>query len=293
MTRASILASTLLLGMIAPLTGAAAAPQPPTGFTLTWADDFDRPAGTGADTSAWKYSTGCCFGTGQIATMTTSTANVYHDGQGHLVIKAIKDRTRWTSGRIETQRSDFGAAPGGVMRVQASLQQPDLTTANGLGYWPGFWMLGAGYRTGGTWPDVGEIDIMEDVNGLSKVWGTLHCGVYPGGPCNEPNGIGSGGVTCTGCQTSYRTYAVEVDRSKAPEEIRWYLDGTQFFTVKATQVDATTWARAVDHPFFILFDLYIGGDFPNGVCGCTTPNRTTTVSGGMLKIDYVAVYNKP
>ena len=33
---------------------------------------------------------------------------------------------------------------------------------------------------------------MEDVNSLSELSGTVHCGTDPGGPCNEPNGIGSG-----------------------------------------------------------------------------------------------------
>jgi beta-glucanase (GH16 family) len=286
-------ATALIAGAFLAPIAAEAAPPPPSGFTLTWADDFNSPNGTIADSANWIYTTGCCFGTHEVATMTTSLDNVYQDGSGNLVIKAIKNRTRWTSGRIETKRADFGATPGGVMRVQASIQQPNVTTANGLGYWPGFWMLGAGLRTGGTWPDIGEIDIMEDVNGLSKVYSTLHCGVAPGGPCNEYNGIGSGPVACNGCQTGFHTYAVDVDRSKAPEELRFYLDGNLYYTIKATQVDATTWSHAVDHPFSILLDLYIGGDFPNAVCNCTTPNRTSTVGDGAMKIDYVAVYNKP
>jgi beta-glucanase (GH16 family) len=53
--------------------------------------------------------------------------------------------------------------------VTASIKQPDPSIA--LGYWPALWM----YSTG-TWPEHGEIDIMEDVNGLSKHSGTLHCG---------------------------------------------------------------------------------------------------------------------
>lgn len=32
------------------------------------------------------------------------------------------------------------------------------------------------------WPGVGEFDIMENVNGIDRVWGVLHCGVNPGGP---------------------------------------------------------------------------------------------------------------
>jgi beta-glucanase (GH16 family) len=281
---------------VLPAMAGATVPAPPSGFTTTWSDDFTGAAGTALPSSNWKYDTGTgVFGTGEIETMTSSTSNVFEDGAGHLVIRALHSGTNptagWTSGRVETQSSSFGAPAGGVVMMQSSIQQPNLTSANGMGYWPAFWMLGAGLRTGGTWPSIGEVDILEDVNSASQVYGTLHCGVSPGGPCNEGNGIGSGAHACGGCQTGYHTYAVQIDRSVSPEQIRWYLDGSNYFTVNANQVDATTWANAVDHPFFIIYDLALGGAFPNGVCGCTTPT-TATASGGQMNIDYVAVYNK-
>ena len=69
----------------------AAAPAPPAGFTLTWSDDFNGAAGTGVDAGNWKYDTGpgSSFGTGEIETMTNSTANVFQDGDGHLVLRAL------------------------------------------------------------------------------------------------------------------------------------------------------------------------------------------------------------
>ena len=271
----------------------AAVPAPPPGFSLTWSDDFTGSAGTGLPAATWKYDTGTGFGTGEIETMTSSTANVYQDGAGHLVLKALHSgsdpRAGWTSGRVETQSAGFGAAPGGVVRMESVLQQPNVTPANGAGYWPAFWMLGAGLRNGGTWPSIGEVDVMEDINGRSSVFGTLHCGSNPGGPCNESTGIGSGEHACPGCQTGFHDYAVEIDRSTSPEQIRYYLDGANYFTIRANQVDATTWANAVDHPFFIIYDLAIGGGFPDAFGG--GPNAST-VSGGALVIDSVAVYNK-
>lgn len=260
-------------------------------WTQVWDAQFNGANGTGLNTSDWKYDTGQgIFGTGEIETMTNSTANVYQDGQGHLVIKALRDANgNWTSGRIETQRSDFAAPAGGEFAMQATIQQPNLSGAAALGYWPAFWSLGSAIRTGGTWPGVGEIDMMEDVNGLSSVYGTLHCGVDPGGPCNETTGIGSGQRACSGCQTGFHTYRVEVDRSVSPEQIRWYLDGVNYFTVHANQVDPTTWANAVDHSFFIIFDLAMGGGFPNGVSGITTPTSSTQ-SGGSLNVSDVSVY---
>lgn len=283
-------------GPISAAIAPAGIPAPPSGFSLYWADDFTGPAGAGVDTTEWIYDVGQgrTFGTDEIETMTNSTDNVYQDGAGTLVIKAIKKHASWYSGRIESKRDDFGAAAGGVVRMQAAIQQPDsfLTAANGLGYWPAFWMLGSTFRTGTSWPTSGEIDIMEDVNAQSVVYSTLHCGIAPGGPCNEYTGIGSGPDTCAGCQTGYHTYAVEIDRSVSPEQIRYYLDGAVHFTVDASQVDATTWAEAVDHPFFIIFDLAMGGSFPNAICNCSSPNRSTA-SGGAMRIAYVAVYNKP
>ncbi|MBM9503760.1 discoidin domain-containing protein [Actinacidiphila acididurans] len=272
-----------------------AVPAAPAGFTTTWSDDFSGGANTGVNTGNWKYDTGpgSSFGTGEIETMTNSTSNVYQDGNGHLVLKALHSgtdpRSGWTSGRIETQAATFGAPPGGVVMMQSSIQQPNLTTANGAGYWPAFWMLGSTLRSGTSWPTSGEVDILEDINSRSSVFGTLHCGTNPGGPCNESTGIGSGERACSGCQTAYHTYAVQIDRSVSPEQIRWYLDGNNYFTVKSTQVDATTWANAVDHPFFIIYDLAMGGGFPDAFGG--GPN-SATASGGQMNIDYVAVYNK-
>src|SRR6185369_2553975 len=134
---------------------------------------------------------------------------------------------------------------------------------------------------------IGEIDVMEDINGLSSEFGTLHCGVSPGVACNETTGIGSGQRACGGCQTGLHTYALEYDRSVSPEQIRWYLDGTNFFTVIANQVDATTWNNAVHHGFFMILNVAIGGGFPAAFGGGPTGS---TASGVPMVVDYVAAY---
>jgi beta-glucanase (GH16 family) len=292
---AAVFAAPLVAITVIPPSADATVPTAPPGFTLTWSDDFNGAAGTGLDTGRWKYDTGpgSSFGTGEIETMTSSTANVHLDGAGHLVLRALHSgstpATGWTSGRVETQAATFGAPAGGVVRMESVLQQPNVTAQNGMGYWPAFWMLGAPLRSGVTWPRSGEIDVMENINGRDSLFATIHCGVNPGGPCNESTGIGSGERACPGCRTGFHDYAVEIDRSTSPEQVRFYLDGTNFHTIRATQVDATTWADAIDHPFFIIYDLAIGGGFPNAFGG--GPNAAT-VSGGSLVVDSVAVYNK-
>jgi beta-glucanase (GH16 family) len=69
-------------------------------------------------------------------------------------------------------RSDFQAPPGGKLQMTASIKQPN--PAGALGYWPAFWALGSPMRSGGSWPGSGEIDMMEDVNGLNQASQTLH-----------------------------------------------------------------------------------------------------------------------
>jgi beta-glucanase (GH16 family) len=278
------------LGLVATMTIAAPAanadvPGPPSGWTTAFSDDFNGAAGSAPDSGNWVYDTGpgSNFGTGEIETMTNSTANTYLDGNGNLNITALSDGNgNWTSGRIHTG-AIVGAPAGGQLEVTASIQQPN--PGNGLGYWPAFWMLGPGQ-----WPENGEIDILEDVNALSEHSGTFHCGTDPGGPCNEGNGIGSGLQGCGGCQDGYHTYSVIVNRENtSAESITWYLDGNQFFQVNENQVDTATWQAAVDHNFMIIFDLAMGGGYPNGVCGCTSPSGGTT-SGGTMSVAYVAAY---
>jgi hypothetical protein len=261
----------------------AAVPGPPSGWSTVFSDDFNGGSGSGID-SQWMYDTGAgsSFGTGEIETMTNSTSNVHLDGNGNLDITALGSGSSWTSGRVQTTSANVGAPAGGELEVTASIQQP----SGGLGYWPAFWMLGPGQ-----WPENGEIDIMEDVNSLSELSGTVHCGTDPGGPCNEPNGIGSGLVGCSGCQSGYHTYTMILNRTNTSNEsITFYLDGNSYFTVTEAQVGTATWQAAFDHNLSIILDLAMGGAYPNGVCGCTSPT-SSTASGGTMGVAYVAAYS--
>jgi Ricin-type beta-trefoil lectin domain/Glycosyl hydrolases family 16 len=260
-----------------------AVPAPPSGWTTQFSDDFNGASGS-APSSSWQFDTGTgVFGTGEIETMTNSSSNVHLDGNGNLDITALGSGGNWTSGRIQTTSANVGAPAGGELEVTASIQQPN--PANGLGYWPAFWMLGPGQ-----WPENGEVDILEDVNALSEHSGTIHCGTDPGGPCNETDGIGSGLQACSGCQTGFHTYTMIENRTNASNEsITWYLDGTQFFQVTESQVGTSTWQAAFDHNMAIIFDLAMGGGYPNGVCNCTSPSSATS-SGGTMSVAYVAAY---
>lgn len=258
-------------------------PPPPAGWTTVFSDDFAGPAGSAPSSANWFYDIGTNYGTGEIENTTNSTSNVYLDGDGDLDITAINNNGTWTSGRIETTRDDFEAPPGGELEMTASIEQPN--PANGLGYWPAFWALGSPMRAGGTWPTSGEIDMMEDVNGLNEASQTLH---------DASNSPGHALIPCptTGCQTGYNTYSVIINRTDTSAEyMQFLMDGTVEDTITEASVGTTAWQEAIDHGFFIILDLAMGGNYPDGECGCTAPTSATT-SGGTMSVSYVAVYEE-
>jgi hypothetical protein len=294
-TRAAVTALILLAGCLATVvvttvTGAPAAradtvPPAPSGWTTVFGDNFAGAANSAPSASNWFYDIGTGYGTGETEQTTNSTSNVYLDGNGHLVLKATDNNGTWTSGRIESTRDDFQAPPGGKLEMTASIEQPN--PASGLGYWPAFWALGSPMRTGGGWPTSGEIDMMEDVNGLNEASQTLH---------DAANSPGHALISCpstsSSCQTGYHTYSVIIDRTNtSAETLQFLMDGTVESTITEASVGTTAWQEAIDHGFFIIFDLAMGGNYPDGICNCTTPTSATS-SGASMSVGYVAVYEQ-
>jgi beta-glucanase (GH16 family) len=294
---ATALAALAMVSGVAP--AHASVPPVPGGWSQVFADDFDGSAGSSPSSANWQYDLGHSYpggagnwGTGEIQEMTSNPANVSLDGSGNLRITPLRDGAgNWTSARIETRRADFKAPSGGVLRIEARIQMPDVTGAAAEGYWPAFWALGNPFRGNyQNWPSIGELDVMENVNGLNTTWGTLHCGVAPGGPCNEFNGIGNN-RPCPGpsCQSGFHTYRFDWDRSVNPNQLRWYVNDELFHTVSQNQLPADTWNQMTSHAgYFLLLNVSIGGAFPNAVAGKGTPTGAT-VSGRPMVVDYVSV----
>jgi hypothetical protein len=296
----------LILALLAPLLAVvplahASVPPPTGGWTTVWSDDFDGSSGSLPSGSNWIIDTGHGYpggpgnwGTGEIQNYTNSPDNVSLDGTGNLRITPRRDAAgNWTSARIESQRADFKPPAGGVLAIESRIQMPNVTGDAALGYWPAFWALGSPYRGNyWNWPGIGEFDIMENVNGINSVWGVLHCGVSPGGPCNETTGIGANRA-CPGstCQSAFHTYRFEWDTSVSPNQLRWYVDGQQFHSVSQGQLPADTWSNMTSHAgYFVLLNLAIGGAFPDALNGPTP--RASTVPDRPMVVDYVAVSSK-
>lgn len=269
-TTAAFAALALTLIGAAGCSAASAAPSP-VRWSVAWQANFSGPYQGALNARDWKYDTGYgIFGNGEIETMTTNPGNVYLDGKGHLDITAVGQGNSWTSGRVQTKRL-FAPPAGGELMVKASIKQPN--PAHGLGYWPAFWLLGPG-----TWPQHGEIDVMEDANARSEHSGTFHCGT----PCHEYTGLTTGLRPCPACQTGYHTYNIVIDRRQpGAEQIRWYLDNREFYSVSESTVGRAAWTEAVDHGFTIIFDIAMGGTYPDNQCKCAAPDTATTAGGTM------------
>nr|WP_095876761.1 glycoside hydrolase family 16 protein [Streptomyces sp. TLI_235] len=248
---------------VAPRAGAAVAAQ-------TWSDEFDGPAGRGPDAAKWTLETGGSgFGNHELEYYTNSTSNAALDGQGHLVITAKKNtdpglgcwygQCQYTSARLNTART-FTQAYG---RFEARIKIP-----RGQGVWPAFWMLGNDLGTAG-WPNSGEIDVMENIGREpNSVHGTIHGPGYSGA-----GGLGAayslpGGKAFA---DDFHTFAVDW----SPSAIVWSVDGTPYETRTPADTHGNKWV--FDHPFFVILNLAIGGDWPGSPDGATAFPQTMVV----------------
>jgi beta-glucanase (GH16 family) len=233
------------------------------GWTLIWHDEFD---GQAIDPANWTYDIGGGgWGNNEWEFYTDRPENARLE-DGMLVIEARAEHylTRdYTSARLKSQ----GLNAWTYGRVEARMQLP-----RGQGIWPAFWMLGADIEQV-PWPGCGEIDIMEFIGrDPTRVYGTVHGPGYSGG-----SGVGASTVVPDGSPSDgFHVYAVEWD----PQEIRWYVDEQQYFSVTPDRLPGR-WVY--DHPFFIILNLAVGGGWPG------YPDEST-VFPQSLRVDYVRVY---
>jgi beta-glucanase (GH16 family) len=253
-------------------------------WTLIWSDEFNGPAGPFTPTSSnnqfWTFETGQgVFGTGEIEDMISDGTTSYLDGNGHLVIKTYKSGSTYFSARIKTQLNGAFGKEFQYGRLEASIQIP---TSQAI--WPAFWMMG---DNGVTWPGRGEIDIMEN-NGAkpTQIRGTIHGIGYAN------TGLGTHFDSTTPFYQGYRTYGV----IWSPYLIQFYVDDPS--NIYATYTPGEIMGVGTDpsngastlgqwdfwgHPFFILFDVAVGGGFVG-------PPGSGTVVPQFMNIDYVRVY---
>ncbi len=257
------------------------APPAPNFTRLAWSDEFNGANGSTPDGAKWTAEVGP--GVNNELQYYTNNNNARMDGAGNLVIQARREVTpgsacppdplsggnttcQYTSGRINT----YGKFDFTYGRVEARMK---VSSTQGL--WPAFWMLGSNFFQGRPWPASGEIDIMEHVGREpNNVYSTLHAPGYYGA-----GGFGAPLALPNAAAAQFRVFAVEWDAT----QMRFFVDGNNFFTVNRANLETTRGPWVYDHNFFIILNNAVGGDWPG-------PPGAGTQLPQNLMIDYVRVY---
>jgi beta-glucanase (GH16 family)/uncharacterized protein involved in high-affinity Fe2+ transport len=266
-----------------------------TTYTPQWCQEFNGAAGS-PDTTVWNFDLGNNGGWGNNevevycgppgysgnpsqcpTTFSTSTAPVYIDGNGHLVIQPIDVGGTWISGRMNTEGKEnfqYGI-------IEASIQVPNTTNQ---GLWPAFWSLGSNITTV-PWPTCGEADFMEDWStqvdsgpGIAGIRSTIHTALTGGSGVGSLYSFPGGQASDTG----FHTYG-----------IIWTANEMQFFVDNPTNVFFTTTPGSLPSgdtwPFnaniFLLLNVAVGGTLGGSTANLTNPQP--------MMVDYVRYYTAP
>ena len=237
-------------------------------WELVWADEFEGPANQTPDSAKWKYEVGTDWGNQQLEYDTDRTENASLDGMGNLAITARRESfsgSNYTSARIITD----GLFEQTYGRFEARIKLPF-----GSGIWPAFWLLGSNFPNV-DWPQCGEIDIME-YRGQEPtiIHGSVHGPGYSAGNA----------VTKTfnlindRFDNDFHVFAVEWQE----DNIKYYVDDNLYQQINTDDVPGE-WV--FDHPFYIILNVAVGGDFVG------PPNSQTIFPQTML-VDWVRVFKE-
>ncbi|KAF4465811.1 endo-13(4)-beta-glucanase [Fusarium albosuccineum] len=251
---------------LAYLVAFAAAWQPPSysGYSLVWQQNFRGSWGELPSTSTWNIIVRDKNYNNELQRYTKDKSNLRLSGKSTLQLipqYTTSAPNNWTSARIESKYT-FTPTAGKITRLEASLRLAGNPQLRKQGIWPAFWLLGDSNRQGVTWPECGEIDIMENINGEKIGYASLHCDKYPNGICNEPVGIAA---QTSLLDSKYHVWRVSIDRRNSnykSQSITWYLDGKIFHKVTGTKIgNATVWKALAQSPVFVILNVAVGGDW--------------------------------
>ena len=240
---------------------------------LVWQDNFDVDGAPNA--SNWKFELGNGadqgipgWGNNELQYYTDRPENVKVEN-GNLVITARKENfsgSGFTSARILTK----GLFQQKYGRFEARIKLPW-----GQGLWPAFWMLGDDNNGALSWPQIGEIDIMENRgNEPTITHGSIHGPGYSAG-----NAVTKSYDLNQRLDTQFHVYGIEW----GPNYINYYVDDVLYNQITPSDLpDGTNWVFN-DREFYIILNVAVGGSFAGA------PNAQT-VFPQTMEVDYVRVY---
>lgn len=245
---------------------------------LVWADEFDTDGAPNPQN--WNFEIGDGsdqgipgWGNNELQYYTDSPDNVRVEN-GVLLITAKQESiagSDYTSARLTTK----GLLEQKYGRFEARIKVP-----YGKGYWPAFWMLGED-SDGESWPQIGEIDIMEYLGDEpTTTFGTIHGPGYSGGESISKEYT----LENNRFDNEFHVFGIEW----SPNRINWYVDDVLYLSLTPEDVEEETdgegnWVFN-DRPFYIILNVAVGGNLPGN------PNSETVFPQSMV-VDYVRVYN--
>lgn len=267
-----VLAACLLAGCTSiPVLKAQKTPRNETEFKnkweLVWSDEFEKNGPV--DPKKWSFQTGGHgWGNQELQHYTTTTDNARIE-DGHLIIEARKEQFKdnaYTSARLNS----MGHFQYGRFEVRAKIPR-------GRGTWPAIWMMP--YKEGkynkGSWPDNGEIDIMEHVGyDQGTVHATLHTKAYNWMDRTQK----SGQIMVRDLSEDFHTYELEWTADK----MDLFVDGQKFYSYANPHKTDKEWP--FDQPFFFILNVAVGGHWggKQGIDETIWPQR--------MVVDYVRAY---
>jgi len=241
----------------------------PAGYKLVWHDEFNYTDRDIPSLELWRAE---IKDKGWVNNELQYYVNWRYDGynlaevsNGTLKIRAKK----FSDGKVRSIRM-YSNSYWQYGYMEARIKLP-----KGKGTWPAFWMMPQNYKS---WPDDGEIDIMEHVGyHQDYVSSSIHCKAYY-------HSIGTQKThefKLAGATDDFHTYAVEW----TAEKMTFIFDGTPHFTfANDNKGDKKTWP--FNAPFYVILNLAWGGDW-GGAQGVDE-----SVLPATYEIDYVRVFQK-
>ncbi len=243
----------------------------PEGWKLVWSDEFSTEGIPSPQ--KWSFETGDHgWGNQEKQYYAANRLENARVENGHLVIEARRDNFEnheYTSARmVSTGKGDWTY---GRFEIRAKLP-------GGRGTWPAIWMLPTEWTYGnGSWPDNGEIDIMEHVGyDMGMIHASIHSKMY-----NHPSNTQKTATKyIPDVASKYHTYTLEWEAA----EMRAYVDTTLYFTTPNEGKGWEYWP--FDKDFHFILNIAVGGTWggAQGIDNAIFPQR--------MEIDYVRVYQR-
>ncbi len=202
----------------------------------------------GSPSDNWTYVTGNSgFGNDEKEYYTENSANSYIKN-GNLNITAIKESyggSDYTSARLVSKANFLY----GKFEISAKLPQGD-------GIWPAIWMLPV-QNTYGSWPESGEIDIMESIGKEPNyIHGSLQMDAYN----FKNNNQKTSSILVNNIYSDYHNYGL----LWTPNEIQILVDNYVYFTYNRNLYDteSNAWqAWPFNEPFNLILNVAVGGTY--------------------------------